>query len=204
VDVRPAQVVIARHGNTFDAGDIVLRCGARTDLSLSNSGRRQAQALGQALAKDYADGFDEICVSTLQRTQQTAALALASMGLSNAVTVEGFLDEIDYGPDEGLPETDVVARLGQAAITAWDEQAIVPAGWQCDPPAINMAWGRFLDNVMRRNKQRVLVITSNGIARFALQHARDFEGQLKLSTGAYGVLQRQHDHWRVGAWNVRP
>ena len=33
-----ARVIICRHGNTFDKGDLVRRVGARTDLALSKSG----------------------------------------------------------------------------------------------------------------------------------------------------------------------
>ncbi len=40
-----ARLIILRHGNTFDTGDIPTRVGAHTDLSLSVSGRMQADAL---------------------------------------------------------------------------------------------------------------------------------------------------------------
>ena len=38
-------LIIARHGNTFDKGDIPTRVGARTDLPLVEKGRAQAKAL---------------------------------------------------------------------------------------------------------------------------------------------------------------
>ena len=34
-----------------------------------------------------------------------------------------------YGPDEGKPETEVVARIGQKALDEWERAAIVPDGW---------------------------------------------------------------------------
>lgn len=213
MDVAALQIVIARHGNTFDPGDTVLRCGARTDLPLSVSGLRQASALGQALAQDFAEGFDATFVSSLQRTQQTARLALDVIdGVDvqpHDLDIESFLDEIDYGPDEGLPESAVLARLGCAALSAWDEQAIVPPGWHCDPHAMAIAWQAFLDRMSSSQMRRVLVVTSNGVARFALRQTRQGDGPLhassgKLSTGAYGVLHYDKGEWRVSAWNRRP
>ena len=39
----PTRLIIARHGNTFDAGDIPTRVGRRTDLPLVASGEAQAK-----------------------------------------------------------------------------------------------------------------------------------------------------------------
>lgn len=40
-----ARLIIVRHGNTFDKGDVVTRVGGRTDIPLSVSGRAQAESL---------------------------------------------------------------------------------------------------------------------------------------------------------------
>jgi len=45
-----SRIVICRHGNTFDKGEIVTRVGARTDLPLSTSGRTQAKILAKELS----------------------------------------------------------------------------------------------------------------------------------------------------------
>ena len=39
------QLLIVRHGNTFETGETPRRVGLRTDLPLSSSGRKQANAL---------------------------------------------------------------------------------------------------------------------------------------------------------------
>ena len=84
--------------------DTVLRCGKRTDLPLSSSGREQAHKLGRALGRLIPEGIDSIYASTLQRTKQTAALVLEETGWPVTVTIDSQFDEIDYGEDDGVPE----------------------------------------------------------------------------------------------------
>ncbi|MEM7364302.1 MAG: histidine phosphatase family protein, partial [Pseudomonadota bacterium] len=184
-------LIVARHGNTFGPNDTPTRVGARTDLPLVDSGRRQAERLGDyLLANDLQP--DRVFTSTLQRTRMMATIALARCNLACDCEPRSTFDEIDYGPDENLPESDVVARIGQAAIDAWNERAEVPPGWQVDPMEVISNWQRFADELISLEPRVVLVVTSNGIARFAPHLTGDFEGflarfDLKLSTGAVGI-----------------
>ncbi|MBK5940362.1 histidine phosphatase family protein [Halochromatium roseum] len=203
-------LIIARHGNTFDHGDTLLRCGARTDLPLSASGQRQARALGRELQQRFQQ-LDAVYVSRLQRTQQTAALALEHFAQSVETHVSPALDEIDYGPDEGQPESTVLARLGPAALARWDQQNIVPPGWHCEPDAMMQRWRDFLTQVTipQYRGARILAVTSNGTARFlpevVTRHASCLPGEgFKLATGAYALLQHQHGEWAIDSWNLRP
>ena len=108
--------------------------------------------------------------------------------------------EIDYGPDEGQPETRVIARLGEAALKRWDEDAIPPADWSVDPDQIRRDWQDILSEV----QGTALIVTSNGIARFLLDLAHHHGVDRKLKTGAYGCLEEQANGWRITDWNVRP
>lgn len=199
-------VYIVRHGNTFDKGDTVTRVGARTDLPLSVSGEAQALDLAQHFAGQGLS-FAEAYCSPLARTRQTAEIILASYPEAPALQTAEFLREVDYGPDENQPEEAVIARLGEAAIQAWDEAAIVPDGWLIDPDAVRKAWQDFFDTLDKTQNRPVLVVTSNGIARFALQLAASQEQThaLKLKTGAYGVIAFQAGGQpHVEHWNIRP
>src|SRR5207245_776434 len=95
-----------------------------------------------------------------------------------------MFDEIDYGPDEGKPEAEVIARLGQTAISNWDSNAIPPPGWQVDPNKIIQQWQDFAKNLTKHNEnETILVITSNGIARFSyhiLPNPELFKGSQSL------------------------
>lgn len=185
------EVIVLRHGNTFDAGDVICRVGRGTDLPLSKSGQAQADAL----AKHFAERtFDAVISSPLLRTRQTAET------IARPVQFDDRLLEIDYGPDEGQPEDDVIARIGEDALKAWDEDAVPPPDWSVDPDQIRSDWRDILSEV----SGTTLIVTSNGIARFLLDIA-DHDGvDRKLKTGAYGRLVNDGSGWIITKWNVRP
>lgn len=199
-----ARLFIVRHGNTFDAGDVVTRVGGRTDLPLSSSGRRQAEALAAHFAEAR---FTAALASPLQRTRATARAILGARTDAPALLIRSFLREIDYGPDENQPEEAVLARLGESALKAWDEDGAPPPGWLVDPAAIRAGWAALLaETGALAADARVLVATSNGTARF-LPDVVDTapEGlDRKLKTGAWGEVDVTPAGTRIAAWNQRP
>lgn len=201
------RLIIARHGNTFAAGETPTRVGARTDLPLVEKGKAQARTLGLAL-KTSGLVPEHVYTSELMRTKETAMIALNEMGLNIQPEAKAFLNEIDYGPDENKVEEEVVARIGQEAIQNWDKHALPPQGWLVEPEQIKQDWINFANEL--EDGATVLVVTSNGIARFAPYITGDYESfcahhSIKLSTGAYGVLEKSKDgQWRSLSWNVRP
>lgn len=205
--IRP--IYIVRHGNTFDKGDTITRVGARTDLTLSNSGKEQAAALAHYFA-GIAIQFDRILSSPLQRTHQTARAICDRQSGQTDIEFCEFLREIDYGPDENRPEPEVVARIGEQALSDWEEKAIAPKGWRVDPAAIKQAWADCFVSLVPSETQNgpVLIVTSNGIARFALQvaeGAQRSQAPLKLVTGAIGRIDiTENGELSVNFWNQRP
>ena len=198
------ELVILRHGNTFDKGDTVLRVGAGSDLPLSNSGREQAAAIGHVLAERFG-GFSRVFAAPLQRTRETALRVCAACERAPAVEIEDSLTEIHYGPDEGKPEEDVLARIGADALAAWEECAAPPPGWRIDPPTPGKSWRAFFKKIAGEEGP-VLAVTSNGVARFALAAADRLDGQFpqKLKTAAYGAVHIDPDGAsRITAWNLR-
>lgn len=201
---RLTTLIIARHGNTFREGETPTRVGARTDLPLVEKGEEQARKLGEDLHANHLLP-DHIFTSTLQRTIKTAELAAQEMNCLSPREPLGIFNEIDYGPDENKPEPDVMARLGADALTAWDMNCLMPAEWSPRPDEILKNWEKFLARLERDfSGKTVLVVTSNGIARFALDLARPSSHPRKLSTGAYGVLEFAGSAWQVREWNTRP
>lgn len=202
-------VYIVRHGNTFDKGDTVTRVGARTDLPLSNSGYAQAEALAKHFTAEQVE-FQRILTSPLKRTHQTAEAIANAQPAKIALEPCDFLREIDYGPDENQPEADVVARIGEQALADWEREAIVPEGWQVDPQALKQAWSNCFEGLraIEPDTGPALIVTSNGIARFALQVAlggQESDLPLKLATGAIGRIDVSRDgDLDVAFWNQRP
>lgn len=202
----PTRLFLCRHGNTFDPGDVVTRVGARTDLSLSASGRAQAQALGAHFAGQGLR-FDAAFCSPLARTRQTASAVLKATQSAAVLAVETFLTEIDYGPDENQPEDEVIARIGAEALAAWDMRAVAPPGWIVSPDDLKRDWAAFFAREAEAGPGRsILAVTSNGVARFALSALVDSAPPdvIKLKTGAYGVIALEAGGPRLLEWNERP
>ncbi len=202
-------LIIARHGNTFEKGETPRRVGARTDLPLVESGRIQAQALGDWLKRSglYPGA---VYSSQLLRTKETAQLALQTAGYKEPVFPLAIFNEVDYGPDENQTEEMVVARLGEQALKDWDEKGVVPKGWNFDPDQCIADWKDFAAHIVDDRQDCVMVVTSNGIARFAPHITEDFDGfakkcPLKIATGAACVLSYDNGRWHViGGSGVRP
>lgn len=202
------KIYVVRHGNTFDKGDVVTRVGARTDLPLSQSGQKQAQALAAHFDDIVAGGFRAAYCSPLRRTRETAEAILAANPSGTELSEVEFLREVDYGPDENQPEEEVVRRIGEAALQAWETEAIPPLGWKIEPEKIRMAWADFLAALSQSvSDQPVLIVTSNGIARFVLDvifHDGERPASIKLKTGAYGVIETSDKTSTLRGWNIRP
>ncbi len=146
----------------------------------------------------------------MKRTIETAEIAVKESGVTNPIYNLDIFNEIDYGPDENKVEADVIDRIGEQAIKDWDEHAIVPNGWLVNPDDIIQNWKDFADQICAHNdNETVLVVTSNGIARFAPYITGDFEGftakhNIKLSTGALAILKHEDGQWHATEWNIRP
>jgi broad specificity phosphatase PhoE len=183
-----ACIVIVRHGDTFAPGEAPRRIGARTDLPLVERGRAQARALAAEFAeRDIA--FDRVLASPLLRTRETAQTIAPGR-----IETAAWLREIDHGPDEGRVEEEVLARIGHAALDAWEREAVPPPGWIVDADERLAAWRTFLAGAAGT----VLLVTSNGAARFALLALG--LAPAKIRTGAYGVVE----DGRLTCWDRRP
>ena len=203
-------IYVVRHGNTFDKGDVVTRVGARTDLALSQSGATQAKALADHFSNEVSGGFSKAYCSALVRTRQTVEAILDRFDHAPELEVLDFLREVDYGPDENRPEEEVIARIGVEALSLWESQAVPPPGWRIDPDFIKQQWQALFRQIASKENDQapVLVVTSNGIARFALQAAAAGSARIdtiKLSTGAFGRFNIDNDgNAQVREWNIRP
>lgn len=201
-------LIIARHGNTFETGETARRVGLRTDIPLVEKGREQARAIGRYL-KEHRLIPDVVYSSALQRAQETAKIAVKESGISNPVFTLDIFNEIDYGPDENKPEHEVIARVGAAAMENWDKNGIMPPGWNADTSEIISNWLNFADQARAHDdNETILVVTSNGTARFAPHITGDFESfaknhPLKLATGALAIFEYKNG-WAIKEWNIKP
>lgn len=202
-------LIIARHGNTFGPNDTPTRVGARTDLPLVESGKEQARKIGAYLKRNSLIP-DVVYTSNLRRTIETAEIAIKESGVSNPIFQLDIFNEIDYGPDENKTEDEVIARIGEQAIEDWDKHAIVPDGWNINTDEVIQNWLGFEDQIRAfDDNETILVVTSNGIARFAPHITGNFDGfaaqnNIKLSTGTLAVLEHKDGQWKISEWNLKP
>lgn len=182
------RLLIVRHCDTFDPGEPPRRIGRRTDPPLVATGHAQAEALRAHFAEL---SFDRILAGPLRRTVETARIIAG-----REPEIAEWLAEIDHGPDENQPEAAVVARLGAAALAAWDRDAAPPDGWIVDREQRLAAWRAVLAGT-----GTTLLVTSNGAARYALLAIG--EPPARLRTGAYGEIAVAGSP-RLVRWDVRP
>lgn len=201
-------ILIARHGNTFDAGDVVVRVGLKSDLPLSASGKEQAHKLAEYLALNNIN-LSAIYTSTLIRTIATAQIIAQRINRNLSIQQQAIFNEIDYGVDEGKTEQEVITRIGQDALITWEQDAKPPQGWICDPASIINSWLDFAQNsLILYPRQTILVVTSNGIARFAPYITGDFarfteDYNIKMATGAISSFTNVGGNWVVDYWNKK-
>lgn len=210
------RILIARHGNTFGPGQIPTRVGAKTDLPLVEEHR--ARSIGKYL-QDNGLVPHVVYAAPLQRTMQTATLAIKAFGGTiQPIAAENF-KEISYGPDENKTEEEVMLRLGQGdidqgrnIIEAWNKKATVPRGWDVNPNAIIENWKTFAEQLEKNHPNRnVLVVSSNGIIRFAPHLTGNFEKfaeqyPIKVSPGGICIFEKKERElfWTCTAWNKKP
>lgn len=203
------RIIIARHGNTFNKGETPTRVGARTDLPLVETER--GTLIGEYLK---VSGLipDLAFAAPLKRTMETARLAIAALGRSIPLeTVECFR-EIDYGPDENKTDEEVIARIGREAIDKWNAEAIVPDGWLVSPQELIQTWKNWGDKIEQEHTgQNILIVSSNGVIRFAPYLTGDFkyfskQHDIKVGTGCVCIFEKDPGdmNWKCTAWNLKP
>lgn len=209
------RLILARHGNTFEAGQIPTQVGARTDLSLTSKGRAQAQDLATYLREEKIVPA-AIYAGTLKRQVESAQIVGQILCIEERIRLnEPSLTEIDYGLWEGLTAEVVSARWPEEYV-GWSEQSKWPSeifrgALQTHLKEID----RWLAELRRSHApgDTVLALTSNGIIRFfhsydpqewdRLQRGRQMES-LKVKTGHFCELLLSPNELKVKRWNANP
>jgi alpha-ribazole phosphatase len=157
------KLVMVRHG-VLDV-EYQGRFMGKTDVGLSVLGRSQAASLAGPIGNL---GEAHFIVSPLQRTRETARLALAAAGLS--FDVDSDLREIDFGSWEGKT-FDEISRADASGVEQWsnfDRDFVFPGGEAITSfiERVRAVASRIADDPA----QTVVVIAHGGIIRFLICH----------------------------------
>jgi broad specificity phosphatase PhoE len=184
------EVVLVRHGETEWSRD--LRHTGRTDIPLTEAGRREAEQLGPALA---GYNFARVFTSPLERAAKTCRLA----GLGDSAETTDTLLEWDYGDYEGITTKQI--REGRPGWFLWRDgcpggETAAEVGARVDPLVDELA---ALDgdvalfshgHVLRVLTARWLALPPESGALFA------------LGTGTLSILGFERDVRVIRRWNA--
>ena len=111
------RIILLRHGHS--EWNLNNRFTGWTDISLSEIGLKEATRCGRLLSQ-YEYSFDEVHISSLQRTRQTAEqLLLAAKHSVIPFFSHWRLNERHYGRLQGLNKSEIVNTWGETQSHRW-------------------------------------------------------------------------------------
>ena len=185
-------LILMRHGNTFEAGEVPIQVGARTDLPLTAFGRKQAEAMAHYL---LAEGVapQKIYAGGLKRQKDSAAIIGEKLGCKSVF--EPALTEIDYGAWEGLTGEEIGKKWPKEHLEwiegKWPERIFV--GSEADYRGRVEKW---LESLRGGSEECVVAVTSNGVLRL-------FQNE-KVKTGHFCELHLFETSLKIVKWNKLP
>jgi probable phosphoglycerate mutase len=207
------ELILTRHGNTFNPEDPVVWTGATNDLPLVQKGILQAEKFSTRLLQQKKVPQAVYC-GPLQRTFSYASVIVERLDLPYRPIVDPRLNEIDYGGWTGLTQSEVIAQFGEAALKDWDERSQWPShgNWGSSEAHIISEVKDFVHDLLGRfsKDETVVVVSSNGRLRYFLSliegefEKRSKAGQFKVKTGHICKLKLNGEKVSLIYWNVDP
>jgi 2,3-bisphosphoglycerate-dependent phosphoglycerate mutase len=110
-------LVLLRHGHS--EWNLTDRFTGWTDIPLTEAGLAEGTTAGRRLA-DVGYCFDEVHISALKRTRQTAEVVLAALGTPEVpVHATWRLNERHYGALQGMNKKEIFSTWGEAESRKW-------------------------------------------------------------------------------------
>jgi len=183
------EIVLVRHGETLWSK--TGRHTGRTDVPLTDEGRRQAACVGRALARLI---FDHVYASPLSRARETCVLA----GLGAQMVSRKELVERDYGEVDGLTTAEMQARIPGWSV--WT--APLPGGES--PEAVGDRSDLIIAELRAVGGRSALFGHGHSLRVLAARWLElpALDGRLfELAAGAICVLGYEHDQAVIRLWN---
>ncbi|MCB0310428.1 MAG: histidine phosphatase family protein [Bdellovibrionales bacterium] len=206
------QVILARHGNTFETASEAVWAGSKQDFPLVSRGKQQARELAAALHRNSIQ-LAAIYCGPLVRTREYAQIVSEELNWTGEIRHDLRLNEIDYGLWGGLSSDQVIKEFGSGAVSDWTESSVWPkdAHWQPSAQKIIQEVQELVSELSAHySKEQVLLISSNGRLRYFLTLVKgEFEKrvdqrQFAMKTGHIGILDIQDRLSCITCWNLDP
>lgn len=186
------EIVLVRHGET--AWSISGQHTSRTDLPLTENGRRMARLVGHALT---ARSFALVLTSPRQRARETCNLA----GLASGAQIRDELTEWEYGAYEGMTTPQI--RESRPTWNLWRDgcpggETAVDVGIRVDR-VIAECRAAGGDVALFAHGHVLRVLTARWLA-LAPEDGRLFV----LGTGTLSTMGYERDQPAVLRWNTDP
>lgn len=186
----PPELLLVRHGETDWS-----RSGkhtSRTDLPLTEAGRRRAERIGAGLA---GRGLARVLTSPLLRARETCRLA----GLGERAEVREELREWDYGEYEGRTTPEI--RVERPGWSIWADGA--PGGES--PREVGERVDRLIAGLLAGSGEVALFAHGHILRTLAARWCGlppEAGGRLALGTAAVGLLGWERERAVIERWNV--
>lgn len=189
---RTTLIVLARHGNTFEAEEEPRFVGSRTDIPLTPYGVGQAEEIARFLERS---GFypELVQCGSLARQCLTAEIVADRMGLESGISAGcPALQEIDYGPWENLTAAGIQKNWPDE-FRDWNERGQWPRNvFRPAEEDFKSRVEEWLKETTAGSFRRVLAVTSNGVLRYIyniLQGRNALPAESKTATGRVCVIK---------------
>jgi broad specificity phosphatase PhoE len=148
------RILLIRHGSTDTVGRLIY--GRMPGIHLNEEGRRQAEAVGQAIRKRYQ--LNQIISSPMERAQETASFIAYPQNLSFSIN-EAF-NELDVGQWTGKSIEDLRSS------PSWKQynrlrSLYAPPGGEKLIDVQQRSWNA-LDRIIREQKEGAVAIVTHG------------------------------------------
>jgi probable phosphoglycerate mutase len=176
--------------------------GRMRGVSLSETGRQQAEAVADALASRQ---LAAVISSPQPRALETASPIAARHGLEPQM--EQALDEIDFGDWTGMRFDELAARADWRAFNTFRAMALVPGG-----ETMQQAQTRAINAILRLRAtfpgQAVVVVSHGDIIKSVIAHVLavplDLFRRIEISPASCSMLVLEDEDVRIEAVNLPP
>ena len=185
------RLILMRHGNTFEEGQIPFQVGASSDLPLTAYGRVQAEEMAKFLAVEGLSP-EAIFSGKLKRQAESAQIIADFFNLK--VQNAAALTEIDYGLWEGL-SSDAIREQWPKEYAEWNDEAkwqshIFRGGYEAHLKGL-IGWMDELRHLFCN--KTVFAVTSNGLLRLLKNE--------KVKTGHFCEIRLHREAMEICRWN---